>query len=162
MAQEEPVIHAAAIKGTNTPVNSKFGVHRAPWIPGVIDPAARGRSQTDGKRLVEVYRGLGLDLEYADNSVEAGITEVWNRLSTGRLKVFRTLTNFFNEYRLYRRDKNGKIVKMGDHLMDAIRYDIMSGLSRAIPVRALQSNVIDEFGHLVGAGFNSGSSWMGA
>lgn len=36
--------------------------------------------------------------------------------------------NFLKEYRLYRRDENGKIMKENDHLMDAMRYYIVSGI----------------------------------
>lgn len=117
--QAEPSIHADAIKA------------KGKWIPGVIDPAARGRSQKDGERLLEVYRGLGLDLQPANNAREAGIYDVWLRLSTGRLKAFRSLQNWLFEYRLYRRDEKGAIVKEHDHLMDATRYLIVSGLARA-------------------------------
>jgi hypothetical protein len=47
--------------------------------------------------------------------------------------------------RLYRRDEKGKIVKERDHLMDAKRYLLMSGMMRAItePV----ANWEDERGH---------------
>jgi len=108
--QAEPSVHAAAIKA------------RGDWIPGVIDPAAKGRAQQDGKQLYATYRRLGLNLDLANNAVEAGIYSVWERLSTGRLKVFSTLQNWQAEYRLYRRDENGKIVKKDDHLMDCMRY----------------------------------------
>lgn len=117
--QAEPVIHAEAIKA------------RGHWIPGVIDPAARGRSQKDGTRLVDDYVKLGLNLTYAVNAVESGLLAVWQRLSTGRLKVFTGLQSFFAEYRIYRRDENGKIVKENDHLQDCCRYIIMSGLEVA-------------------------------
>ena len=43
----------------------------------MIDPAASGRSQTDGTQLIRVYRDLGLNLTAADNSVDAGLTTVW-------------------------------------------------------------------------------------
>lgn len=118
--QAEPSVHATAIKA------------RGEWIPGLIDPAARGRSQADGQQLIETYRALGLKLEPAENSVEAGIFSVWERLSTGRLKVFKTLQNWQAEYRLYRRDESGKIVKAHDHLMDCTRYLVVSGKQRAI------------------------------
>lgn len=117
--QAEPAVHAAAIRA------------RGDWIPGVVDPAARGRSQHDGAQLFATYQQLGLTLSLADNAVEAGIYEVWGRLSTGRLKVFRTMQNFWSEYRLYRRDDRGKIVKQNDHLMDACRYLTMSGVQLA-------------------------------
>jgi hypothetical protein len=53
-------------------------------------------------------------------------------LGAGRIKVSRVCSNFLAEYRLYRRDEKGRIVKSNDHLMDAARYLIMSGLERAI------------------------------
>ena len=118
--EAEPAIHAAAIRA------------RGEWMPGVIDPAARGRGQKDGEQLMRQYQDLGLHLSMANNAVSSGIYEVWTRLSTGRLKVFRTCTNFLMEYRIYRRDEKGAIVKENDHLMDAARYDIVSGLHVAM------------------------------
>jgi hypothetical protein len=114
--QAEPAIHAQAIRA------------RGEWIPGVIDPAARGRSQADCQQLMRLYADLGLKLIAADNSVDSGIFEVWTRLSTGRLKVFSTLRNWLAEYRIYRRDEKGHIVKENDHLMDDTRYMVLSGL----------------------------------
>lgn len=38
---------------------------RGEWIPGFIDPAANQRSQTDGQRVIELYRRLGLHIENA-------------------------------------------------------------------------------------------------
>jgi len=117
--QAEPSVHAAAIRA------------RGEWIPGAIDPAARGRSQKDGEQLLQSYTDLGLLLTAADNGVESGIYDTWERLSTGRLKVFKSLQNWRNEYRIYRRDEKGQIVKSNDHAMDATRYDIKTGLSLA-------------------------------
>ena len=72
----------------------------------------------------------------ADNAVEAGIYAVWSGLSTGKIKVFNTLTNWLSEFRLYQRDKEGKVVKKDDHLMDCTRYVEMSGenVQRVAPV----------------------------
>lgn len=115
----EPSVHAEAIRA------------RGDWIQGVIDPAARGRSQKDGEQLKQQYLDLGLLLTDADNTVEAGIYDVWQRLSGGRLKVFKTMQNWLAEYRLYRRDDKGRIVKANDHLMDDTRYLVKSGLDVA-------------------------------
>lgn len=117
--QAEPSVHAAAIRA------------RGDWIPGAIDPASRGRSQKDGEQLLESYTDLGLLLTPADNGVESGIYDVWERMSTGRLKVFRSMRNWLGEYRVYRRDEKGRIVKQNDHLMDATRYLQKTGLSLA-------------------------------
>ena len=51
-------------------------------------------------------------------------------MSAGKLKVFASLGNWFSEYRIYQRDNDGKVVKQNDHLMDAMRYLIVSGRER--------------------------------
>lgn len=108
--EAEPSVHAAAVRA------------RGEWIHGAIDPASRGRGQADGRQLFQNYLDLGLRLELADNGVESGLERMWNRLSSGRLKVFASLGQWLSEYRLYRRDDKGRIVKKMDHLMDATRY----------------------------------------
>lgn len=118
--QAEPSIHAAAIKA------------RGDWIPGAVDPAARGRSVDDGAQLLTMYRDLALRLAEADNSVEAGLYTVWERLSTGRMKVFDSMRNWLAEYRIYRRDPKGRIIKEFDHAMDATRYLAVTGIHNAV------------------------------
>lgn len=112
--QAEPSIHADAISA------------RGDWLNGAIDPAANGRSQKDGERLMETYRAHDLHLVNAENSVEAGIVTVWQMLSSGRLKVFSSCTNLLAEHRLYRRNELGAIIKKFDHMMDGLRYLIMT------------------------------------
>lgn len=121
-SEAEPPVHANAI------------LSRGRWIPGVIDPAARGRSQRDGERLIKVYHELGLEMLFASaNELEAGIYECWIRLSTGRMKVFRTLLNWLAEFRFYQRDEKGRIKDgQADHLMDCMRYLVLSGLTLAV------------------------------
>lgn len=115
--QGEPATHAEAIRA------------RGDWMRGVIDPACLGSSQIDGRNLMDLYTRLGLKLEPAVNTVEAGITEVWSLMVSGRLKVMAHLGDWLREFRNYHRDDkgNGKIVKRDDHLMDATRYLIVSG-----------------------------------
>lgn len=120
----EPAVHAEAIKT------------RGAWVNGVVDPASRSSTQDEGRKLFDLYTHLGLKLSVADNAVDAGIYDTWARLSTGKLKVMSHLLNFFNEYRLYRRDENGRIVKKHDHLMDCMRYIVRSGKAVATTVRA--------------------------
>lgn len=132
--QAEPSIHADAIRA------------RGAWMPGVIDPASKGRGQKDGEQLLRNYIDLGLHLSPALNGVEAGLFEVWQRLSCGKLKVFSTLQNWLGEARLYRRDEKGQIVKANDHLMDATRYLIVSG----VEIAQLAPNYLDKLGHKAG------------
>ena len=106
----EPSLHSVAIQAVGS------------WIPGFIDPASRGRGQKDGSQLLNDYQNLGLKLDLAENGVESGLYSVWNRMSTGRLKVFRSMGSWLMEFRLYRRDDKGRVVKENDHLMDAMRY----------------------------------------
>jgi len=118
-ADDEPHVHTEAIK------------QRGAWIPGVIDPASRGRSQRDGVQLLELYKNAGgLDLETAINAVEAGIYACEQLMYAGRLKAFTSLSNWYSEFRMYRRDTDGRIVKEHDHLLDAMRYLIMSSRDR--------------------------------
>lgn len=93
---------------------------RGAWIPGVGDAAAI--TTHDGRQFLDIYRRLGFKLDLADKAVEAGIQEAWELLSAGRLKVFESCGSWFEEYRLYRRDDKGRIVKQHDHLMDCTRY----------------------------------------
>lgn len=122
--EAEPVVHASSIQA------------RGKWMSGAIDPAGKSRSQVDGRQLLQMYRDLGLKIEEAENAVEAGLLRVWLRLSAGKLKVFESLQHWRAEFRLYRRDEKGKVVKQNDHLMDATRYLEMTGLDnmRVAPV----------------------------
>lgn len=126
--QQPPSVHADAIRA------------RGDWISGAIDPASAGANQKDGTTLIGEYQALGLNLHPADNSVEAGIMACYQRFAAGRLKIFRTLRNTITELRIYRRDENGKIVKENDHLMDAMRYLIMTGMTLA----SVEPMVIEE------------------
>jgi hypothetical protein len=113
--QAPPDIHVAAIKAAGD------------WIPGCIDPAAKQRSQVDGRNLLAEYDSLGLKMTLADNSVEAGVLRVYQRMAAGKLKIFRICTRLLEDLRFYHRDDSGRIVKEGDHLADAMRYVSMTG-----------------------------------
>lgn len=142
--QAEPAVHAAAIKSRGV-------------LPGAIDPASRGRSQVDGRQLIQEYRGQDLDLTEAKNAVEAGVFAVWERLTTGRLKLFRGACDpLISEMRLYRRDEKGKIVKENDHACDGLRYYEMTG--RNVARAPIPKNA--KIDPLIVAGDTSGA-WMG-
>jgi phage terminase large subunit-like protein len=114
MSETEPMGHAEVIRT------------RGLWIPGVIDSAANGRGQDGGETLIQQYRDLGLQVTNANKSVEAGIYAVWSALKAGQLKVFASCQKTINELENYHRDIKGKIVKVNDHICDALRYGLMS------------------------------------
>jgi len=137
VGQKEPSVHASAIK------------RRGDWMTGAIDPASAGAGkQKDGEALLQVYEDEGLILEQANNAVEAGILEVYQRLSTGRLKIFSNLRRWFEEFNLYHRDDKGRVVKQNDHLMDASRYLVMT--PEAWTVEAMSMRNIEYRGTLNG------------
>lgn len=112
--------HAAAIRD------------RGKWIPCVFEPRARGRSEDEGLKLVERLMSFNVDVFEADNEAEAAIEEMTNRLDTGRLKAFKTLTDWTSEYRNYRRDKEGELVEERDGLLRATGILCASGIHVAI------------------------------
>ena len=101
------------------------------WIPGVGDAKNLIVTEYDSHQVIELYRAAGVDVEYPDKAVEAGIGQVYEMFVGQRLKVFSTCTHFWTEMRLYRRDAKGRIVKKDDHVLDAMRYLVRSGFNRA-------------------------------
>ena len=107
----EPVLHAEAFKS------------RGAWIPGSADAAAI--RSTDGKQYINIYRHLGLNIQLADKrSIEANILAVFQALTTGKLRIFRSCVQWFEEFRVYRRNENGQVVRQNDHLMAATQYAV--------------------------------------
>lgn len=148
-AHSEPSENARAIRS------------RGEWIPGVIDPAARGRSQIDGEQLIQNYIDLGLDIEPANNSRESGLYQVWEMFVSGRLKVFASLGSYLAEFRRYRRDEKGHVVKENDHLQDAKRYLLVSGMTRA-KVQAPKPRLGSDYEQQYHQGTaHAGLNWMG-
>lgn len=118
-SEQPPAVHAAAILARGS------GLH------GVCDPAGQSSNPMDGQNLMDIYARNGLKLTKADNAVESGLMHMLERMQQGRLKVFNTLESWKHEFRLYQRDEQGRIVKRHDHLLDATRYIMTSGLPLA-------------------------------
>jgi len=117
--QETPPIHAAAIRPWGD------------WLPWAWPHDGLQHDKGSGDQLAELYRAQGLSMlperatfDDGTNGVEAGIADMLTRMQSGRWKVFRHLTDWFEEFRLYHR-KDGRIVKQGDDLMAASRYALM-------------------------------------
>lgn len=98
-------------------------------IPIFADPSGKAeRQEAGGRSTFDQYWDEGLLLIEADNQVNSGLEEFRQALASGMIKVFGyeggTGPNeaWFVEYRLYRRNEKGKVVKERDDAMDSGRY----------------------------------------
>ena len=114
-----PIMHAAALKRWDE------------WLPWAWPHDGLQHDKGSGDVLAEQYREHGLDMlperatfEEGGNSVEAGVTEMLDRMLSGRWKVFDHLEDWFAEFRLYHR-KDGLIVKLNDDRISSSRYAMM-------------------------------------
>jgi hypothetical protein len=123
LSQATPIEHAAAIR--------EWGDSDISWIPCAWPHDGLQHDKGSGQQLAALYREQGLNLlpehathEDGGTGVEAGVIEMLARMRTGRLKVFASLTDWFDELRLYHR-KNGVIMKQRDDRLSATRYALM-------------------------------------
>jgi phage terminase large subunit-like protein len=124
-----PMIHALAINA------------RGDWIPVAWPHDGLQHDKGSGEALAAQYRKHGVKMlkdkathapdktkgekeGEGGNGVEAGLMDMLDRMQTGRLRVARHLSDWFEEFRLYHRE-DGKVVKIGDDLMSATRYALM-------------------------------------
>ena len=94
----------------------------------VVYPNGKG----SGKQQKEYYEEAGFEMLYeratwedGSNGVEAGLYEIRDLMRKGKFKIFSGLRDVFDEILQYHRDDKGKIVKVRDDLLDAIRYAYM-------------------------------------
>ena len=87
----------------------------------------KGAGILTGETIAATYKKLGLNMRpthatFKDGgyNFEAGITELETRFATGRLRVAKHLTEWFDEYRGYHRI-NGLVRKIDDDLLSASR-----------------------------------------
>ena len=105
------------------------------WSEGVptawpLDGLQREKSSGKQQKAFYVDEGFEMLSEHATwedggNGVEAGIMLILKLMKDGRFKVFSHIQDFFEEKLNYHRDEKGKIVKVGDDLLDCIRYALM-------------------------------------
>jgi phage terminase large subunit-like protein len=128
--REDPIYHAAAIKAHDL----------GDTIPIVFPHDGNKIKDTkSGETWAEMYRRHGLNClfecfsnppppgkEKGGNSIEVGVSELLQRMKTGRFKVHPNIHPFFEEMRTYHR-KNGKIAdKQEDHYLDVARMAVQS------------------------------------
>jgi Terminase RNaseH-like domain/Terminase large subunit, T4likevirus-type, N-terminal len=114
-----PIIHSAAVRPWGT------------WLPWAWPHDGLQHDKGSGVQLMQQYKDQGLNMLHdratfldGTNGVEAGVSDMLQRMQTGRFKVFKTCRSWLEEFRLYHRE-NGKIVKERDDLISASRYAIM-------------------------------------
>jgi len=137
-SEQSAIFHGAIIKA------------KGPWIPVAWPHDGMQHGKSDGAELAASYRKYGANMreKHAShpehgNSLEATVGMVLERMQTGRLKVASHLVEWFEEFRLYHREK-GLIVKANDDLLSAMRYGLMDLEHAATP--APEQNYIPSFG----------------
>lgn len=117
--EQTPIVHAAAVRPWGD------------WLPWAWPHDGLQHDKGSGEALAAQYRAQGLNLlperatfENGGSGVEAGVTEMLDRMLTGRWKVFSHLEDWFGEFRLYHRN-DGLIVKERDDRISASRYALM-------------------------------------
>jgi phage terminase large subunit-like protein len=90
------------------------------------------KGKDDPKTLSETWKDAGFNMyhshatwEKGGNSVENGIHKLRERMQRGTLKIFKGQPDLMNELRQYHREESGKIKKVNDDLLDALRYAYM-------------------------------------
>lgn len=115
-SEATPLIHSGALRPWGD------------WLPWAWPHDGLQHDKGSGQQLKDQYASNGLNMladkatfQDGSNGVEAGIMEMLDAMQTGRFRVARHLTDWWDEFRLYHRE-NGKVVKDYDDLMSATRY----------------------------------------
>lgn len=121
------------------------------WAKGVPTAWPADGFQTEkgtGKTQKSYYEEAGWDMIHTHatwpdggNSVEQAIIEIYKLITLGQFKIFDHLTDVFEEFMQYHRDENGKIVKIKDDIISAIRYAYMM---RRYGIRKNEIGAVDE------------------
>lgn len=136
--EQTAIFHGAIIKA------------KGAWIPVAWPADGMQHGKHDGAELAASYKKYGanmLDHHAKDPehgvSLEATVGMVLERMQTGRLKIAAHLTEVWEEFRLYHREK-GLIVSLNDDLLCAIRYGLMELENATVPAPTMQT--IPSFG----------------
>ena len=118
--------------------HSGFIKSRPSFIPIAYPHDGNRRDSMGNPGLADQYRNLGCNMllehfsnptplgeKKGGNSVEEGIMAILQAMEADKFKVFSTLSDWFEEFRMYHR-KEGKITPLRDDLMSATRYAFQS------------------------------------
>jgi phage terminase large subunit-like protein len=151
--QQTPVLFAGSVKPWGQ------------WLPWAWPHDGLQHDKGSGIQLAAQYRTQGLRMlgvhaqfEDGSNGLEAGVTEMLDRMQTGRLKVFSHLAEWFEEFRIYHR-KEGLIVKERDDLLSATRYGVMMRRFAEVQNKRMDARASQTTPYRPR---NDGNSWMGS
>ena len=126
MSKASPSAHAEVIRS------------RPHFIPIAYPHDGNRRDSMGNPGLADQYRNLGCNMRLdhftnppalgenkGGNSIEEGLMAMIQAMENDRFKVFSTLSDWFEEFRMYHR-KGGKVVPLRDDLMSATRYAFQS------------------------------------
>ena len=126
MSKASPTVHAQVIRS------------RPHFIPVAYPHDGNRRDSMGNPGLADQYRNLGCNMRLehftnppalgenkGGNSIEEGLMAVIQSMENGKFKVFSTLSDWWEEFRMYHR-KDGKVVPLRDDLMSATRYAFQS------------------------------------
>jgi len=131
------VYHTYRVKKTLPAIISAHILEVGPWVPMAWPHDGLQHEKGSGTTLSQNYRAFGVNMlpfhftnppaigqeeGKGGNSVEAGILVMLQKMEADQFKVFSTQIEWFEEFRLYHRDDDGKIVPKTDDLMSATRY----------------------------------------
>ncbi len=127
------------VRETSVAMQAPLLAARGKWIPVAWPHDGLQHDKGSGDQLAGQYRTMGVNMlrdrathapvegqkeGEGGNGVEAGVSDMLDRMMTGRWKVFTTCVDWLEEWRMYHR-KAGIIVKLQDDLISASRYGNM-------------------------------------
>ncbi len=97
-----------------------------------VAPRRLAARKGGGEQLRDQYSAAGFQIlkthaTWPDNgnAVEPGLVELRDLMLEGKFCVFNTCEPFFEEFRLYHLDENGRIVKLNNDILSAVSYAYM-------------------------------------
>lgn len=115
-----------------------------PHVPLVVPPDIDKRDPGSGDTVRDYYTRSGVTTTLAfknpdgSNHVEPGIFALSQDIIEGRFRVFAgQAEHFIEEARTYHRDERGKIVKVRDDVIDAVRYGAQMVRQHGAPIGAV-------------------------
>ena len=133
------VIDEYSAKGRTPEEHARYIKPKGEWIPVILPKDALNTEKSSGLSALKRYQDVGVnvlnDVFYNPDTlvghaqdVENGIHDIGIRMMEGRFKIFSHCSEVIEGIRQYRRktDGSGKVVRVNDDLVDAMRYSSMS------------------------------------